>query len=72
VGNLIDIVARAVRGDRPAAGADVRLTPTVDGAFALLGELAAAGATLVHPFDDPVVVAAQGTAGLEFAPPGGW
>ena len=27
----------------------------------------AAGATLVHPFDDPVVIAAQGTAGLEFA-----
>jgi threonine dehydratase len=50
-----------------AAGADVRLTPTMDGAFALLAELAAAGATLVHPFDDPVVVAAQGTAGLEFA-----
>jgi threonine dehydratase len=50
-----------------AAGADVRLTPTMDGAFALLAELVAAGATLVHPFDDPVVVAAQGTAGLEFA-----
>jgi threonine dehydratase len=49
-----------------AAGADVRLTPTMDGAFALLHELAAAGATLVHPFDDPVVIAAQGTAGLEF------
>ncbi len=49
------------------AGADVRLTPTMDGAFALLEELVAAGATLVHPFDDPVVIAAQGTAGLEFA-----
>jgi threonine dehydratase len=49
-----------------AAGADVRLTRTMDGAFALLDELAAAGATLVHPFADPVVVAAQGTAGLEF------
>jgi threonine dehydratase len=50
-----------------ASGADVRLTPTMDGAFALLRELVAAGATLVHPFDDPVVIAAQGTAGLEFA-----
>ncbi|HEY0815904.1 MAG TPA: threonine/serine dehydratase [Pseudonocardia sp.] len=50
-----------------AAGAQVRLTPTMDGAFALLHELVAAGATLVHPFDDPVVIAAQGTVGLEFA-----
>ncbi|MDT7578560.1 MAG: threonine dehydratase [Pseudonocardiales bacterium] len=50
-----------------ASGADVRLTPTMDGAFAMLHELVAAGATLVHPFDDPVVSAAQGTAGLEFA-----
>lgn len=50
-----------------AAGADVRLTASMPAAFALLGELAAAGATLVHPFDDPVVIAAQGTAGLEFA-----
>jgi threonine dehydratase len=50
-----------------ASGADVRLTPTMDGAFAMLHELVAAGATLVHPFDDPVVIAAQGTAGLEFA-----
>jgi threonine dehydratase len=49
------------------AGAQVRLTPTMDGAFALLAELVAAGATLVHPFDDPLVIAAQGTAGLEFA-----
>lgn len=50
-----------------AAGADVRLTPSMDDAFALLVELAAAGATLVHPFDDAAVIAAQGTAGLEFA-----
>ena len=50
-----------------AAGADVRLTPDMAGAFALLDELVAGGLTLVHPFDDPVVVAAQGTVGLEFA-----
>jgi threonine dehydratase len=50
-----------------AAGANVRLTPTMDGAFALLHELVAAGATLVHPFDDALVIAAQGTVGLEFA-----
>jgi threonine dehydratase len=58
--------ARSVELAR-ASGADVRLTPTMDGAFAMLHELVAAGATLVHPFDDPVVIAAQGTAGLEFA-----
>ena len=50
-----------------AAGADVRLTLSMDDAFALIVELAAAGATLVHPFDDATVIAAQGTAGLEFA-----
>ena len=50
-----------------AAGTDVRLAPDMAGAFALLDELVAGGSTLVHPFDDPVVVAAQGTVGLEFA-----
>ncbi|WP_370588632.1 pyridoxal-phosphate dependent enzyme [Pseudonocardia sp. C8] len=50
-----------------AAGADVRLTPDIPAAFALAEELRAAGATLVHPFDDPVVLAAQGTVGLELA-----
>jgi threonine dehydratase len=50
-----------------ARGADVRLTPDVSAAFALLDELVAAGATLVHPFDDPAVIAGQGTVGLELA-----
>ncbi|MDN5858162.1 MAG: threonine/serine dehydratase [Pseudonocardia sp.] len=50
-----------------AAGADVRLAPDIAAAFALLDDLVAAGSTLVHPFDDPVVAAAQGTVGLEFA-----
>lgn len=50
-----------------AAGADLRLTPDMTGAFALLDELVAEGLTLLHPFDDPVVVAAQGTVGLELA-----
>jgi threonine dehydratase len=53
-----------------AAGADVRLTPDMASAFALLDELVAAGSTLVHPFDDPTVLAAQGTVGLEFAADG--
>ena len=36
------------------------------GAFARLEEhLAETGATLVHPFDDPLVMAGQGTVGLE-------
>jgi threonine dehydratase len=50
-----------------ASGADVRLTADMAGAFALLDELVAGGLTLVHPFDDPVVLAAQGTVGAEFA-----
>lgn len=58
--------ARSVAAAR-AAGADVRLTPDIPAAFALAGELQAAGATLVHPFDDPVVLAAQGTVGRELA-----
>jgi threonine dehydratase len=50
-----------------AAGADVRLTPDMVSAFALMDELVVAGRTLVHPFDDPTVIAGQGTVGLEFA-----
>ncbi|WP_374991285.1 threonine/serine dehydratase [Streptomyces sp. LHD-70] len=50
-----------------AAGAHVVLADTMDGAFALVDELRTKGLTLVHPFDDPVVIAAQGTVGLELA-----
>ncbi|GAA1542290.1 threonine/serine dehydratase [Streptomyces albidochromogenes] len=50
-----------------SAGAKVHLTDTMDGAFALVSRLQADGLSLVHPFDDPVVVAGQGTVGLEFA-----
>jgi threonine dehydratase len=50
-----------------AAGADLRLTADMSSAFVLLEELVDAGMTLVHPFDDPVVVAGQGTVGLELA-----
>ncbi|MDT0406237.1 MULTISPECIES: threonine/serine dehydratase [Streptomyces] len=50
-----------------SAGASVRLTPDMDGAFALMNRLRQEGLTLVHPFDDPVVIAGQGTVGLEFA-----
>ncbi|MFF3555561.1 pyridoxal-phosphate dependent enzyme [Streptomyces tsukubensis] len=50
-----------------AAGAQVRLTETMPEAFALMERLRTEGMTLVHPFDDPLVIAAQGTVGLEFA-----
>ncbi|MEV4754222.1 threonine/serine dehydratase [Micromonospora sp. NPDC049559] len=50
-----------------AAGATVRLTDDMAGAFALMSRLQAEGLTLLHPFDDPVVVAGQGTVGLELA-----
>ncbi|GGX83868.1 threonine/serine dehydratase [Streptomyces minutiscleroticus] len=49
------------------AGASVRLTDGMDEAFALMTRLQEEGLTLVHPFDDPVVIAGQGTVGLEFA-----
>ncbi|MES4908297.1 MULTISPECIES: threonine/serine dehydratase [unclassified Streptomyces] len=58
--------ARAVR-IAEEAGASVRLTDDMDGAFSLMAQLEAEGLTLVHPYDDPVVVAAQGTVGLELA-----
>ncbi len=50
-----------------SAGASVRLTDDMDGAFDLTARLRKEGLTLVHPFDDPVVIAGQGTVGLEFA-----
>ncbi|MEU6406625.1 threonine/serine dehydratase [Streptomyces sp. NPDC046985] len=49
------------------AGASVRLTDGMDEAFATAARLHDEGLTLVHPFDDPVVVAGQGTVGLELA-----
>ncbi|WP_405090650.1 threonine/serine dehydratase [Micromonospora sp. NBC_01392] len=58
--------ARAVEVSR-AAGADVRLTDDMAAAFALMSRLREDGRTLLHPFDDPVVLAGQGTVGLEFA-----
>ncbi|WP_181803893.1 threonine/serine dehydratase [Streptomyces shenzhenensis] len=50
-----------------AAGAAVRLTAGMDSAFELVVRLRDEGLTLVHPFDDPVVIAGQGTVGLELA-----
>jgi threonine dehydratase len=50
-----------------STGATLRLTDGMDEAFALTGRLRDEGLTLVHPFDDPVVIAGQGTVGLELA-----
>jgi threonine dehydratase len=46
-------------------GASIVLTQDIHEAFARVHELHAAGLTLVHPFDDPLVAAGQGTIGLE-------
>jgi threonine dehydratase len=47
-------------------GAEVDLRPTIADAFARIEHyVSAEGMTLVHPFDDPVVIAGQGTLGLE-------
>ncbi|MBT3155143.1 pyridoxal-phosphate dependent enzyme [Streptomyces sp. CHD11] len=58
--------ARAVE-TAESAGASVRVTDDMDGAFGLTERLRDEGLTLVHPFDDPEVIAGQGTVGLEFA-----
>ncbi|WP_369394987.1 threonine/serine dehydratase [Streptomyces sp. CG1] len=49
------------------AGASVRLTDGMDSAFQLVTRLRDEGLTLVHPFDDSMVIAGQGTVGLELA-----
>lgn len=46
-------------------GAQVVLRPNVTVAFEEAAELGRHGAIFVHPFDDPLVIAGQGTVGLE-------
>jgi threonine dehydratase len=48
-----------------AYGADVHLTPDIATAFAEVDRLRDQGRAVVHPFDDPLVAAGQGTIGLE-------
>ena len=50
-------------------GADIELTGTaLEGCLdAATAYVAATGATFVHPFEDPLVIAGQGTIGLELA-----
>ncbi|MTD56568.1 threonine ammonia-lyase [Amycolatopsis pithecellobii] len=50
-----------------AAGAELHVAGDVAEAFALMNELERGGLTVIHPFADPVVLAGQGTAGLEMA-----
>jgi len=46
-------------------GAEVILVPNAHEAFQQVAEYEADGWTSVHPFDDPLVMAGQGTVGLE-------
>lgn len=46
-------------------GARVDLQPTIAAAFAEIERYRAEGRIVVHPFDDPLVMAGQGTMGLE-------
>ncbi|MFN0139305.1 MAG: threonine/serine dehydratase [Pyrinomonadaceae bacterium] len=46
-------------------GATLELAATIADAFEMAAEYKAAGRTFLHPFDDEVIVAGQGTVGLE-------
>jgi len=46
-------------------GATVDLQPTITDAFAKIQDYRSAGRIFIHPFDDPFVMAGQGTVGLE-------
>jgi threonine dehydratase len=46
-------------------GAEIKFAPTAGAAFAAVSEYEKDGWAYVHPFDDPLVMAGQGTVGLE-------
>jgi threonine dehydratase len=46
-------------------GAEIVLTADIQAAFAEARRLQEAGRVMIHPFDDPLVAAGQGTIGLE-------
>lgn len=46
-------------------GATLDLQPNIADAFAKMEEYAANGRIVMHPFDDPLIIAGQGTVGLE-------
>lgn len=63
-----DAPAAKIAGTRELGAEIVSYDRLADDREAIAAELCAAkGATLVRPFDDPGIVAGQGTAGLEFA-----
>jgi threonine dehydratase len=61
--NTPQIYLDATRG----YGATVDLQPTIAEAFTKVEHYRADGRVFVHPFDDPLVIAGQGTVGLEIA-----
>src|SRR5580704_9988570 len=46
-------------------GAEVKFAPTAMAAFAAVSQYEKEGSAYIHPFDDPLVMAGQGTVGLE-------
>jgi threonine dehydratase len=56
-----EIYVEATRG----YGAKVDLKPTIAAAFEAVSGYQLQGLTFVHPFDDPLVMAGQGTLGIE-------
>jgi threonine dehydratase len=48
-----------------AYGAEVKFAPNASAAFAAVAEYEKEGWAYIHPFDDPLVMAGQGTVGLE-------
>ena len=46
-------------------GAEIKFAATAAAAFAEVAELEGQGWVFIHPFDDPLVMAGQGTVGLE-------
>lgn len=46
-------------------GATVELQPTIQDAFSKIKTYESRGRIFIHPFDDPLVIAGQGTLGLE-------
>jgi len=46
-------------------GAEIKFASTAAAAFSELAELTQQGWVYIHPFDDPLVIAGQGTVGLE-------
>jgi threonine dehydratase len=59
--NTPQVYVDATRG----YGATVELQPNIGAAFERIKDFEAEGRVFVHPFDDPLIMAGQGTVGLE-------